>query len=200
MTDPHRFATLLPRLTVSQCAGENPIVPGATAVEVDVGCGKGRFLLARASRHRGVGFLGIERQAGRIQKVARRAERVGLRNVRLLQLEASYVIEHLLPAASVSCYYVFFPDPWPKRRHQARRLFDAAFLACAWRTLVPGGCIHVATDDAAYFGQIVSDLAGNKRFAEVAPFAPGPNEQTDFERTFTGQGKAILRFSGRRRP
>jgi tRNA (guanine-N7-)-methyltransferase len=187
-------------LTVSQCAGETPIVDGAAAIEVDVGCGKGRFLLARAASHRDVGFLGIERQAGRIQRVVRRAERAGLRNVRLLQIEASYVIEHLLPAASVSCYYVFFPDPWPKRRHQARRLLDAAFLVSAWRTLVPGGCIHVATDDAAYFEQVVRGITANRQFEEIAPFVPGRDEQTDFERIFTGQGKTIWRCSVRRLP
>lgn len=199
MTEPGRFA-ILPRLTVSQCAGETPIVPGSAAIEVDVGCGKGRFLLARASRHPDLAFLGIERQAGRIQKVAVRAERAGLRNVRLLQLEASYVIEHLLPPSSVSCYYVFFPDPWPKRRHQIRRLLDASFMTCAWRTLVPGGCVHVATDDAAYFEQTVRHLAGNARFVETDPFIPGRDEQTDFERLFAGQGKTIRRLSVRRQP
>jgi tRNA (guanine-N7-)-methyltransferase len=199
MTEPNLFA-ILPRLTVSQCAGETSIVPGSTTIEVDVGCGKGRFLLARASRKPSVAFLGIDCQAGRIHKVACRAERAGLRNVRLLQLEASYVIEHLLPPASVSCYYVFFPDPWPKRRHQNRRLFDAAFLASAWRTLVPGGCIHVATDDTAYFEQIVGNLTVNTQFVEIAPFVPGRDEQTNFERLFSGQGKAIRRCSVRRQP
>lgn len=199
MTDPERFA-ILPRLTVSQCAGESPIVPGAAAIEVDVGCGKGRFLLSRASSRPDVAFLGIERQAGRIRKVAARAEHAGLRNIRLLQLEASYVIEHLLPPSSVSCYYVFFPDPWPKRRHQSRRLFDTTFLACAWRTLVPGGCIHVATDDRAYFEQISRNLTANPQFVEIAAFIPSPEEQTNFELLFTGQGKPIHRCSVRCQP
>lgn len=199
MTKPDRFV-LLPRLTVAQCAGITPIVPTPGPIEVDVGCGKGRFLLARAARNPTVPFLGIERQAGRIHRVASRAEKAGLRNVRLLHLDASYVIEHLLPPASVSCYYVFFPDPWPKRRHHVHRLFDDEFLACAWRTLTPGGCIHAATDDEAYFAQMARSLARSVQFVETAPFVPTEEEQTDFELLFAAQGKSARRCSVRRVP
>lgn len=198
MTHPDRFA-IIPRLSVAQCAGIEPIVPGAATIEVDVGCGKGRFLLARAAANPGTAFLGIERQAGRIRRVARCVEKSGLRNVRLLQLEASYVIEQLLPPASVSVYYIFFPDPWPKRRHHTRRLLDTEFLDRAWRTLAPGGIIHAATDDAAYFRQIHANLTADQRFTEVPPFIPTPGEMTDFECIFTAQGKPTHRCSVKRR-
>jgi tRNA (guanine-N7-)-methyltransferase len=170
-------------------------VPGHGTIEVDVGCGKGRFLLARATAYPETAFLGIERQAGRIGRVARQVQRAGLANVRLLQLEASYVIENLLPPASVSVYYIFFPDPWPKRRHHTRRLLDRAFMDHAWRTLAPGGLIHAATDDAPYFRQIAANMTGDSRFAGTTPFVPDETEKTDFERLFAAQGKPALRCS-----
>jgi tRNA (guanine-N(7)-)-methyltransferase len=189
-----RFA-LLARLSVAQCAGAAPVVAGCGTIEVDVGCGKGRFLLARAAAHRETAFLGIERQAGRIRRVARQVEKAGLTNVRLLQLDASYVIEQLLPPGSVSVYYVFFPDPWPKRRHHTHRLLDRTFMDHAWRTLAPGGRIHAATDDEPYFRQIAASMTGDTRFAATSPFVPDESEKTDFERLFAAQGKPILRCS-----
>lgn len=199
MADATHFARLH-RLSIAQCAGHAPIVPGPSRLEVDVGFGKGRFLLSRASTRRDVAFLGIERQVGRVERVARKVEAAGLQNVRLLKLEAYYVIGNLLPPSSVDGYYVFFPDPWPKRRHHVRRLFDPDFLDSAWRTLKPGGFIHAATDDAAYFTQISGSLSRDSRFAPVEPFIPTEDERTDFELIFAAQGRKALRCSVRRLP
>ncbi len=150
-------------------------------LEVDVGSGKGRFLLARAARFPGVNFLGIERLLGRLRKIDRKACRGGLANVRLLRMDAYYATTYLLPAASVSTFYVFFPDPWPKVRHQAHRLFNEAFLEALARTLRPGGRVHVATDHLPYFEQVRAILAGDGRFEPAAPFEPAEEERTDFE-------------------
>jgi len=167
--------------------------------EVDVGCGKGRFLRARAATRPGVNFLGVDRMRGRMHKLDRKLVRDGLRNVRLVQLEAAYVVERMLPPESVRAYYVFFPDPWPKRRHHRRRLFGPAFLDAVHRTLEPDGRIHVATDHLDYFATIRDVLEADPRFDETAAFEPAAEERTDFELIFAGQGKPIGRCSFRKR-
>lgn len=164
-------------------------------LEVDLGCGKGRFLVARAAAHPETSFLGLDRQTRRLAKVERKAQSAQLANIRLLHAEASYAVTYLLPPDSVAAYYVFFPDPWPKRRHHRRRLFDAAFLDALAATLMPGGCIHLATDHLDYFTNIRRLLAGDVRLVEREPFITSDEERTDFELIFTGQDKPIGRCS-----
>jgi tRNA (guanine-N7-)-methyltransferase len=167
-------------------------------LEVDVGCGKGRFLLARAQAFPNVNFIGIDRQRGRLEKIRKRAERAGIPNIRLVQIEASYAIRYLLPVGSVDTFYIFFPDPWPKRRHHRRRLFASDFPDHLNRTLKAGGLLHVATDHLEYFDEIYTMLEADTRFSPAPTFAPELHEQTDFERIFLGQAKPIGRCSFRK--
>lgn len=169
--------------------------PNAQPLEVDLGCGKGRFLLARAAAHPDRNFLGVDRLLVRMRKVDRRALRLGLANVRLLRIESAYALTYLFAPHSVSVFYVFFPDPWPKRRHHPRRLFSPAFLASVRRVLVPGGAIHVATDHADYAAHIRKCFAGDPAFSAIPPFVPDESERTDFECLFMAQGLPIHRSS-----
>ncbi len=164
-------------------------------LEVDLGCGKGRFLLARAAAHPETSFLGLDRQTRRLAKVERNAQRAQLANIRLLYAEAAYAVTHLLPPGSVAAYYIFFPDPWPKRRHHRRRLFDAAFLDALNITLLPRGCIHLATDHLDYFEHIRRLLAGDARLLETEAFVTSDEERTNFELIFIQQNKPIGRCS-----
>ena len=97
-------------------------------VEIDLGCGKGSFLLWAAGTHPQRNFLGVERLLRRLRRVDRKAVRAGLDNIRLIRIEASYLIVKLIPDSSVSTYHILFPDPWPKRRHHSRRLVCAPLL------------------------------------------------------------------------
>jgi len=169
--------------------------PKPVKLEVDLGCGKGRFLITRALAHKNTCFLGIDHRQTRILKVERAAFRLKLDNIRLLCAENYLAVEHLIPPQSVSVYYIFFPDPWPKRRHHRRRLFDARFLNSIQRTLYPNGTIHIATDYLDYFSIIKNILAADSRFAECKPFVPPENERTNFELVFLGQNKPIWRCS-----
>lgn len=175
------------------------LYPASQPVEVDVGCGKGRFLLARAAAHPEINFLGIDRMLRRLRKVDRKAVRQGLANVRLLRCEAHYAVTYLLPAHAISTFYVFFPDPWPKKRHAHHRLFDPTFMDALHRTLVPGGAVHFATDHQPYFAAVREIVAADARFEFCPPFEPAPQERTDFELIFLPL-TFIQRLSFRKKP
>ncbi len=150
-------------------------------IDVDVGCGKGRFLVERARTHPETNLLGIDRMLRRIRKIDNRVQRLGYPNVRLLRIEAYYAVAFLMPAAAIQTYYIFFPDPWPKQKHQEHRLFNPRFVDALCRTLLPGGCVHVATDHQPYFEALHAILRAEKRLEEIAPFQPAEAERTDFE-------------------
>ena len=163
----------------------------ACPLEVDCGCGKGRFLLARATAHPQVQFLGIDRMLGRIRKLDGKILRAGLGNVKLLRMEAFYSLQQLLPPHRVRTIYIFFPDPWPKRRHHRRRLFSPEFLDVLWSRLATGGTVQVATDHLDYFAEMRKCLTADARFREVPHLVRNAAEQTDFERVFRGRGLAV---------
>jgi len=164
-------------------------------VEVDVGCGKGSFLLWAAQTQPGTNFVGVDRLLRRLRKVDRKAQRLGLENVRLLRVEASYFVGFLVPAGSVTVYHIYFPDPWPKRRHHARRLISDEFVLSLHRTLLPGGSVHCATDDADYFQWIQRAFRQAERFEEGQPEILPEQAQTDFEREFLAAGANCYRGS-----
>lgn len=153
-------------------------------LEVDIGCGKGGFLLSRAAQNPDANFLGIDRMLRRIRKVENKILRSGLDNVRLFRVDAGYAVGYMMPPGTVSVYYVFFPDPWPKKRQQGKRFFNEDFLATVYRTLSPRGLIHIATDHLPYFEDIQSLLAAHGGFQKVQTFEPREHERTEFERYY----------------
>lgn len=165
--------------------------------EVDIGSGKGRFLTARSGRHPEINFLGIERQLLRINSSGRRCERAGRDNVRVFRMEGCYAVSRMMPADYVANYYFFFPDPWPKARHEENRLFNVPFMDALHRTLEQGGGLHVATDHLPYFEDIRALLEKDIRFEQIETFVPEDDERTDFELIFSH--KQIGRCSFRKR-
>lgn len=182
--DPVPLATLFPR-------SEQP-------VEIDVGSGKGRFILSRAPRNPDINYLGIDRMLRRIRKTARKAERAGLDNIRFLRLDAYYTVTYLIPPRSVQTYYVLFPDPWPKKKHWKNRLMNPLFLDAVSRTLIENGSLHFATDHAPYFEEVAELISQDSRFCPQATWIPLEEETTDFELMFRDQ-KPIHRLSLRLR-
>ena len=163
------------------------------SIHVDLGAGDGGFVRARARNHPEINFLAVERLLGRARKNARGAFRDGLDNVRVLRIEAAYAVEYLFPPHSVAAITIFFPDPWPKRRHHKNRLIQPRLLECCARCLQPAGWLAIKTDDAPYFEQIGAALADCKALrlwpdTDAVTLFP---ETTDFEKDFVKKGQSI---------
>jgi len=164
-------------------------------VELEIGSGKGTFLLARAAARPEVNLLGVEVARAYCHYAADRVRRAGLANVRLVRADAVHVVRRCLPAASLLRMHVYFPDPWPKRRHAKRRLIQPAFVAEARRVLRLGGLLLIVTDHWAYFQQIhrVVGAAAGLAAAPMPRMADASGELvgTNFERKYISQGRAF---------
>src|ERR1051326_494476 len=123
-------------------------------LEVELGSGDGSFLVNRAKVVPSRNFIGVERLLGRLRKMERKAKRAGLANLRAVRIESSYFLQHLLPLQSLTALHIYFPDPWPKRKHWRHRLINSTFPSSAARALVSGGTVFLRTDDAPYFSPI----------------------------------------------
>ncbi len=126
-------------------------------VEIEIGVGKGRFLLDEAVRRPDTGFLGIERVRKYLRMTHLRLNELGCENVRLICEDAGYVIRQLVVDNSIAAYHVYFPDPWPKRKHHKRRIIQPDFVRHLYRTLIPSGVLRICTDHEQYAHHI--DLA-----------------------------------------
>jgi tRNA (guanine-N7-)-methyltransferase len=165
----------------------------AAPLEIDLGCGDGAFLLAMAARFPERNFLGTERLLGRVEKVCRAIARNHLGNARILRLESHYAVKWLLPIACADVVHIGFPDPWPKRHHHPRRLFQDEFMPALHQVLAPGGEVRIKTDDQPYFLWIEKVISRANGFARVDwPEEPG-YPKTDFEQHFVDQGLPIYR-------
>jgi tRNA (guanine-N7-)-methyltransferase len=164
-------------------------------LHVDLGCGDGAFLSALAARNPGKNFLGIERLSGRVEKARRKTAMFD--NTRVLLAEASYAVHYLLPKGSVERFYLFFPDPWPKRRHHRRRIITPEFLNSSQVALKENGVFHIATDHLDYFQQIQRVVRNHLLFVNTG-VDDADLPQTNFEKRFREQGRLIYRLALRK--
>jgi tRNA (guanine-N7-)-methyltransferase len=134
---------------------------------LDVGFGDGEALLTSAANNPGVDYLGVEVHEPGIGHLLVLLERAGLTNVRVIERDVVDVIAQMLGPDSFDAVNVFFPDPWPKKRHHKRRLIGSEFIVTLAGILKPGGLLHVATDWANYAQQILATLAASAEFARV---------------------------------
>lgn len=163
-------------------------------VHVEIGFGKGRFLLAAAEQFPGNNWFGIEYAPPCVSLVAERAARHEIRNVRIVRGAAEEIIGRTFPDDFVSAYHIYFPDPWHKNRHHKRRLIQPPFATELHRTVVAGGLIHIATDNQGYFNEMVAAFSGvgmtQRGIAEE--YADEPF-RTNFEMRFITQGQPVYR-------
>jgi tRNA (guanine-N7-)-methyltransferase len=174
-------------------------------VEIEVGIGKGRFLLAAAAARPDVLHFGVEWSNEYLRLVETRAERAKLENVRFVRMDAADLVRRSVPDASVAAYYVFYPDPWPKKRHHKRRFLQPANVEAMARTLVAGGGLHVATDHDEYWSVIEPLLDAHPAFEREPAFGgpdfplPVDGPLTNFESKYEVEGRSRHRGSWRRR-
>ena len=166
-------------------------------LEVELGSGDGSFLAKWAAARPSHNFLGVERLLGRLRKLDRKGRRAGLSNLKLMRIEAAYFLEYLLPPASAQALHVYFPDPWPKRKHRKNRLVNERFPELAARVLSAGGTVYLRTDDGDYFGQMQEVFGASKRFQICQTPADLMVVVTDFEREFQERGVATRRLACR---
>src|SRR2546422_8436890 len=121
----HRPASYFERLALTQ------LFEKGQPLEVELGSGDGSFIVHYAQLHPEHNFIGVERLLGRLRKIDRKGLRAKLTNLRLVRIEASYFLEYLLPPESAIAIHVYFPDPWPKRRHHKHRLVNPRFTDVA---------------------------------------------------------------------
>jgi tRNA (guanine-N7-)-methyltransferase len=167
--------------------------PQPQPLEVELGCGDASFLVEYARRHPQKNFIGIERLLGRIQKLDKKGRRAGLTNLRGVRIESAYFLQYLLPPRAATALHIYFPDPWPKKKHRRHRLINDKFPALARAALAPGGVVFLRTDDPDYFEQMNEVFSAAKQFQNVATPAALAEVTTDFERDFNAQGILTLR-------
>jgi tRNA (guanine-N7-)-methyltransferase len=172
--------------------------PKPQPLEVELGCGDASFLVEYARRHPESNFIGVERLLGRIAKLDRKGRRAGLTNLRGVRIESSYFLQYLLPPHSASALHIYFPDPWPKKRHHKHRLIGETFPALAGAALVPDGKVYLRTDDADYFAQMTGVFGASKAFRKIETPAELAEMATDFEREFRARGIQTLRAAYQR--
>ena len=165
--------------------------------EVEIGFGKGRFILDQASRNLGVRWLGIEVAAKYYRLVCQRRNRQGADNVTLLCGEAEYILSTMLPTGFADRLHIYFPDPWPKDRHSRRRLFDPDNLDLLLALLRPSGELLFASDHPDYGEQVEKLLSDHPALEvwSVASWKDGP--KTNYEAKFEAQGLPIRRLVAR---
>lgn len=136
---------------------------GSRPLEIDVGCHKGRFLVEMAQKHPSANFIGVERQRDRVRKAQEKISRLGLENAAVVHGEGLEAISRL-PDACADHVHVLFPDPWPKRRHQTRRMVRKEFFQEVSRILKRRGMLRLLTDDECYARTMESCAAGFEAF------------------------------------
>ncbi len=171
------------------------------AVELDLGCGKGGFLLELAERYPERTVVGAELMIGRLKRLLKKVEARELANVALLRAEAWEFVAFHLPDALFDRIHVLCPDPWPKARHRANRLVTSEFLGRITTKLRPGGVLHLATDDPPYFERFRAAVDGLPELTlDPDGIADIADIKTDFQRRWEEQGKSLQRIVLRRTP
>ena len=171
-------------------------------VEMEIGVGKGRFLLETAARHPEIDFLGLEWSVKHLRIARDRAAKRGLLNLRLHRGDARHVLGSLVPDGALTRVHVYCPDPWPKKRHHKRRLFVPETTRQIERVLAPGGYLNVSTDYGEYFEAIVAVVGEVTRLvrAEDPRLAEDGAEEgrTNYEVKYLAAGRTIHRATWRR--
>jgi len=168
-------------------------------LEIEIGSGKGLFLRSAAAERSGHDFVGIEIASKYFKWAARGVAYDRLENVRLLREEGGYFLERYVRPASVARVHLYYPDPWPKRRHHKRRIFDDAFLSLVRSRLAVGGRFFVATDFEDYWRAMEKVVARASGWEQIDEASVWEGWQTNFGRKYARERRSTFRTCLERR-
>ena len=176
----------------------------AHPVELEIGSGKGTFLLDQALSRTDVNFIGLEWANWYYRYTADRIRRSGCRNVRCARADATFFLKEFVPSDSLSVLHIYFPDPWPKVRQQKRRSVQPKFMPDVIRVLKPGGQIRVVTDHQGYWEEDIQPTitgSGLKVITYDRPGTAGEGETvgTNFERKYRREGRPFYAIAAEKR-
>ena len=197
--------TLLPRfgLPWQETPPDFDRVFGRRAPRVlEIGFGMGETTARIAQAHPDVDFVGVEVHGPGVGALLQRLDAQGLANVRIIRHDAVAVVAAMIPEHALAGIHVFFPDPWPKKRHHKRRLLNPAFVHALARRLAPGGYLHIATDWEDYAQEILAALDAEPLLANTAAgfcARPAHRPQTKFEARGLKLGHGVRDLIFRRR-
>lgn len=175
------------------------IFGNSNPVEIEIGSGRGRFLIRRAVQNPLINLIGIERALKFYRILKEKVGNLSLKNVRVVHSEAEIFIRLFIPPQSVSVFHVYFPDPWPKTRHRKRRIVKRDFMDMLHNHLVDEGLVCFATDYKDYFDWIVRVVGSCEGWEKVYckslnPEDADPEEApTSYERKYIMQGRQIYK-------
>jgi tRNA (guanine-N7-)-methyltransferase len=204
LIQPLSIATLAGDRGLAQTPAPLPLddlVPGTGPWEVEIGFGKGRYLLRRCQEDPDRRFLGVELATEYWQLFVEKARRRGLGNWIALRGDALALLASVLPHRFASAVHVYFPDPWPKSRHHKRRLFDPETVDLVLSLLAPGGSLFFATDFLEYgetVAEILASYPGLRLTRRDRPWDEGP--RTNYEAKYLLEGRPILRLEATLEP
>ncbi len=185
--------------TLSRPVSFTNIFGRCSPVHVEIGSGKGTFLVAQAGKHPEIDFLGIEWANKYYRHAVDRLGRWQINNVKMLRTDASDFLAEYIPEESVDCFHIYFPDPWPKKRHHKRRLINIENTANIIRCLKKNGRLQLATDHEDYFVQMTETIEHfiqqsqikQTDFLPPASAKPGEIVGTNYERKYRKQGRTF---------
>jgi tRNA (guanine-N7-)-methyltransferase len=173
-------------------------------VELEIGMGKATFLTEAAKAHPEINFFGIEWARWFWRYGSDRLRRNGCLNARTVRAEAGFFIREFVKDASLSVLHIYFPDPWPKKRHNKRRLIQPPFLKEIERILIPGGRLQIVTDHKDYFEQIEPVVKGSNlkivEYNRPGAAAEGEFVGTNFERKYKREGRPFYALAAIKTP
>jgi len=161
--------------------------------ELEIGAGRGDFILDYAQQHGGINFLAVERKQTVLKRMVNKLTRAQVTNVQVLNVEILHLLQNYLPPQSFQAVHIYFPDPWPKKGHVKRRLVRQENLGLILRALAPGGFLHFRTDHPVYNREAMQVFGEAEALRRIDIPVPLVQVTTGYERRFLSQGTEIHR-------
>lgn len=166
-------------------------------VEMEIGAGRGDFLTGYCEANPDINLLAVERKLNYLKRGITKTRQRHLQNVRFLNVEVQHFVDEYLPGDCLQAVHIYFPDPWPKKRHLKRRIVQPKFIELLAKKILPGGALHLRTDHAHYFDHMMEVMGAQAYFSPVETPTAVSVHKTGFETRFVAQGLPIYYASYR---